>query len=210
MNFLSMQHNSAPKKTPWPLFWIIAISLAPIIAALFAYFYYGNYRTQNTRNYGQLIEPQKNTPDIKVIDESFAQGHQAIQIQNLTQLKGKWVLLYANSTECDEQCVRHLFVLRQVRLSQGKEGNRIVPVWLKNATPFAHKYGKDVAKSYQDIHGGVRFLQTSQLDNTGVFQQNSLYLIDPLGHVMMQYPSIEEPLKIIRDITQLLKWSRVG
>jgi hypothetical protein len=43
---------------------------------------------------------------------------------------------------------------------------------------------------------------------TGVDQH--IYLIDPLGHLMMRFPRDPEPRKVYKDIYKLLKASAVG
>ena len=37
-----------------------------------------------------------------------------------------------------------------------------------------------------------------------------IYLVDPLGHVMMRFPDDPDPSRMKKDLGKLLKWSRVG
>ena len=37
-----------------------------------------------------------------------------------------------------------------------------------------------------------------------------LYIVDPLGNLVLRYPRDADPGRIIKDITRLLKTSRIG
>ena len=37
-----------------------------------------------------------------------------------------------------------------------------------------------------------------------------IYLVDPLGNLMMRFPRDPDPSKMIKDLQRLLKYSRVG
>jgi len=39
---------------------------------------------------------------------------------------------------------------------------------------------------------------------------DAIYLIDPLGNIMMRFPSDLEPGKVLKDLKHLLKVSRIG
>ena len=38
----------------------------------------------------------------------------------------------------------------------------------------------------------------------------AIYLVDPLGQVMMRYPDQPDPKKMIKDFQRLMKYSRLG
>ena len=37
-----------------------------------------------------------------------------------------------------------------------------------------------------------------------------IYLVDPLGNVMMRFPRDADPSRMIKDLQRLLKYSRLG
>jgi len=41
-------------------------------------------------------------------------------------------------------------------------------------------------------------------------EQQGIYLVDPLGNVMMRYPPGANPSGMLKDLTRLLKYSWVG
>ena len=66
--------------------------------------------------------------------------------KRLSQLRGKWLLVSIDSGRCDESCNRKLLYMRQLRLTQGKNTDRVERVWLisDGAVPPA-----EVAKEYE-------------------------------------------------------------
>jgi cytochrome oxidase Cu insertion factor (SCO1/SenC/PrrC family) len=41
-------------------------------------------------------------------------------------------------------------------------------------------------------------------------QHDHIYLIDPLGNLVLRYPKNAEPAKMKKDLERLLKYSRIG
>jgi len=37
-----------------------------------------------------------------------------------------------------------------------------------------------------------------------------IYLVDPLGNLMMRYPRDPDPAKLLKDLQRLLRYSRIG
>ena len=42
------------------------------------------------------------------------------------------------------------------------------------------------------------------------FSAEHIYLVDPLGNLMMRFPRDPDPSRVIKDLQRLLKYSRVG
>src|SRR6266849_786255 len=98
---------------------ILAICAAPTVAAWLAYFV---WPPQSRTNYGELIEthPLPNL-ELRRLDGGLFR---------LSQLRGKWLMLQIDSGVCSENCRKNLVNMRQVRLAQGKDAERIDRVWL--------------------------------------------------------------------------------
>jgi len=218
--------------------------LAPIILALIFYFYHSKHPSSDTRNHGQLVQPMRKMPKNLLFQEQtqthyeyidgdwqVVQNASAVAPQNpsqnlsqnilLEKFSGKWLMIYyQNAAVCDEICIKHLYVLRQLRLSLGKEGGRFIPIWLKGEAQLTPQ----LQSLYDNPHSNLRLLKilpekdtTKNLANWLNTEKNKdikmgsgLYLIDPHLNYIMHYPSIDEPLKIIKDLQLLLKWSRIG
>ena len=114
------QHNAAaPRRPPWQLWAIAAVSIAPLLLSFAAYEF---WQPAATVNYGTLLatDALPDTP-LHLIDGTDFR---------LSQLRGRWVLLMVDGGACDGYCARKLYMLRQLRLAQGQDMRRIERVWL--------------------------------------------------------------------------------
>lgn len=172
--------------------------IAPI-ALSYMLFYWGAPST--SVNYGELLKVEQALPNIglhKTNGEEF----------NIGQLRGKWVMLAVDSGECGELCREQLYYMRQVRLMQNKKMERIERVWLidDNKTP-----ANDIKEDFK----GTIFInaQKSKLLKeipAKISQRDHIYIIDPIGNLMMRFPKDIDPSKMAKDIKRLLKVSRIG
>lgn len=184
---------------------LLLVCASPVIASYLTYYVFKP--SGNTSNYGTLIEPQRPMPALQLADERGT-------ALSADSLKGKWLLIAAGGAACDEACARRLFTIRQIRAGQGKERERIVPVWLvtdKNAID------PRLSAAYNEPYAGVRFLRADAgavrewlPAEGGQPAQASLYLVDPLGNLMMRFPVDPDPKKMHSDLNRLLKYSRIG
>jgi hypothetical protein len=122
------------------------------------------------------------------------------------ELKGKWVLVQFDSGACDAGCERKLYFMRQVRRAQGKEMQRVARVWL--ITDAARPGAALLAA----IEGTVVAPQAGAAE---VFPaersvKDHIYLVDPMGNLMMRFPRDPEPSRVIKDLKHLLKVSGFG
>ncbi|MGH8637826.1 MAG: cytochrome C oxidase subunit I, partial [Burkholderiales bacterium] len=101
-----------------------------------------------------------------------------------------------------------LWLIRQVRQAQGEELQRVEHVWLidDSRTPDA-RLGHDYAGTWFVAAQAKPILELFGPQRT---HRSHIYLVDPLGNVMMHFPQNPEPRRIIRDLGRLLKYSSVG
>lgn len=203
--------NTIRKRSLTPLVLIAIVSLAPVVLATLAYFLPSlGLRPAESSNYGTLLKQQ---PVLETAPANFNTLNG--EPFDLESLRGKWVLLSVDSGQCDEACVRKLFILRNSHASQGKNVDRIARVWLvtDDATP---------EQSLQDAYVGTRILRTDQdsaaallapsiaPEQQGAYLQAGMWIIDPLGNLMLEFPPNADPLKVRKDISKLLYHSRIG
>lgn len=167
----------------------------PVAASYLAYYV---WQPEGRKNYGELVkqvEMRINGVDLSGLPKDIA------------SLKGKWVMVYAGSGACNRQCEQLLYFMRQTRKVQGKEMDRIERLWVVTdaVTPSV---------ALQQAHAGMHFLRTQDAGMSGQFKDVAegahLYMIDPLGHLMMRWPQAPDPKLINKDIKQLLKASQIG
>lgn len=184
---------------------LLLVCASPV---LFSYFtYYVIKPSGGSTNYGALIDPQRPMPAAQLIDERA-------QPQPLTALRGKWLMLMTDASACDEACARKLFTMRQIRAGQGEDRERIVPVWL---IPDQGRVDERLSNAYNEPYAGVRFMR---MDRAAIAQwlpaqdggriEETIFLVDPMGNLMMRWPKDPDPKKMSGDLKKLLKYSRIG
>lgn len=185
---------SAPSKLA-NLGLIGVLCAAPVIASYFAYYF---ARTDAHTNHGELLEPRP-LPEVQLqlVDGAAFQ---------LSRVKGKWVLLMVDAGGCDDFCQHKLLTLRQLRLSQGKDMARIERVWLisDDVTPSAATAGAYPGTWLVRAAAGD-FLKTLPAQGMAA---DHVYVIDPLGNLMMRYPRDFDPRGMVKDMARLLRRSK--
>jgi cytochrome oxidase Cu insertion factor (SCO1/SenC/PrrC family) len=169
---------------------------APFIASYTLYFW--NVRPHSV-NYGDLIEVrQLKGTGLNDADQT---------IFRMRDLRGKWVLMSIDSGACDEQCQKKLYYMRQVRTYQNTEMDRIERLWLIDDE---QKPSPEVLSDYEGMHV-IRAKNSELLKEVPAAgsQHDHIYLIDPIGNLMMRFPKDPDPGKMAKDIKRLLKVSQL-
>lgn len=179
------------------LWLIMALCAAPVIASYVAFYFFAPTAQVN---YGELVGTRPLPVAALQLTDSSPFG--------IERLRGKWVLLMADSGACSADCTKKLFTIRQLRLAQGRDKDRIERVWLLNdgATPAAET-AETFAGTWLVRASGSDLLKALPAEN-GV--ERYIYLADPLGNLVLRYPLDADPTRIIKDITRLLKNSGIG
>lgn len=196
-----MEENKQQRKGRWKLFAVIAICASPLIASYLTYYV---IKPEGRTNYGTLIDPRAHP--IPVLRAKALDGKPA----ELVSLKGKWIMLQVGNAECNEPCKKRLHDMRQLRLAQGKEKERVERVWL-----ITDDQPLDTVLIRE--HDGVHMLRVSPEAlkawlpvEQGTLAADHVYMIDPLGNLMMRFPKDADPNRMKKDIAKLLKASRIG
>lgn len=214
---------SAPPSAPtgdsarWKMWLVLAICAAPVLASYALYFL---VRPEGRVNYGELLEPQRDLPDTNLPGMSLRTGD-GVPVQ-WSAWRGKWILLTIHPASCASDCVQRLYAMRQVRLTTGRDQDRIERVWLIPDGEPSPSGLPDAALLAEHPGLHVLHLRPEALEsafppalveagqkplNAGV---GHIFVVDPLGHVMMRFPLNADPNRMKKDIARLLRASRVG
>lgn len=191
---------------------LLGVLLACSLPVLVASFVFYVVRPQGEASFGELINPARPMPEV-----------QALRLDGtptpLQQLKKQWLLVRVDGSACPQDCQRQLSVLRQFRLMLGKDMDRVDWVWLVNdPAPLDSKLAANLA------HDAATVLR---IDPQAVFtwlpvpdgkaMQDFFYVVDPMGNVMMRFPSRMDSAaaaKAKRDMEHVLKaslaWDTAG
>ncbi len=178
----------------WTLWLLLAMSAAPIVAAFFLFYV---VHPSGKPPYGSLIEPQRPIPadlTLKTLDG---------KPYNLHRLEGYWLMVMAAPAACDAQCQQSLFYLRQIRIAQGDNRDQIVRVWLITDDAAVNPGVLEPAQGTLMLRADPRQLAAWLPSPNGALQ-GPTWLVDPFGHLMMQFPSNPDPTKMRRVIAKLL------
>jgi hypothetical protein len=191
----------------WRLLGLAAICAAPVLASYFTYYV---VRPQGHASYGELIEPQRPLPPIAV---TTLEGRST----PLPSLRGQWLLISVAAGSCDPACEKHLYLQRQLRETLGKEKDRMDWVWLvPDETPVRPALLPALAQAtVLRVRGELLsgWLEPAQ----GHKLQDHIYLVDPLGNLMMRFPASLDrgsAAQAKRDLDRLLRasagWDKPG
>lgn len=129
----------------------------------------------------------------------------------------KWSLVYL-ADDCTQTCMQKLSDMRQLHVSLYKDIPRTQRVFITNtlATEEIKALFPDMIVINQPKDQIANFVQQFAMnegathENETLMQQNNLYIVDPLGHLMMRYQA-DVPLALVRkDVARLLKYSWAG
>lgn len=191
----------------WKMAAVMLCCAAPVIASYFTYYV---VRPEGRSVYGELIEPQRPLPALNAIARDGTPTP-------LPALKGQWLLVTVADAACDTLCEQQLYLQRQLRESLGREKDRLDRVWLvSDAAPVP-------ARLDNGLHGAT-VLRVPAADlaqwlvpAAGHALAEHLFVVDPLGNLMMRFPArmdAEGAGHAKRDLGRLLRasssWDEAG
>jgi hypothetical protein len=176
------------------------------------FLYYGkDWRPGGRVNAGELIEPPRPLPPLALplagVDATASAGETNPQF-----LKGKWTFLYMQHGRCEDECRRHLYDTRQVRLALDREMNRVQRVFIGDSDCCD-------TQELKAVHPDLIAIRASAADEpllallpirAGALNAHRVYLIDPLGNVMMFYAPDVRSKGMLDDMKRLLRLSSIG
>jgi len=128
-----------------------------------------------------------------------------------------WVMIYIGSSGCDKICADVLYKMRQSRLAQRGEHLRIKRLYISTSGKAKASLTKVLEEhpGLKVVHGKIEainaVIKQFKLENkVAAKSAQRLYLVDPFGNLMMSYEKDFDARGLIKDLTLLLKVSRIG
>jgi len=190
MNAVEPDGNRRSRRT---LLLIALVTVAPVIASYVAY--YGLLRDKQA-NYGELL-PTQPVPELEGATHDGKPFRRA-------DLLGSWVLTSVAPAGCAGTCAQALYATRQARTIQGREMDRVKRIWFvtDDGTP-------DPALLAQHPDLTIVRVAPSVLARWAAGPDH-IYLLDPLGNLVLAYPRDPDIKRMAKDLARLLKASRIG
>ena len=186
-----MTSNLRPQRAK--LLVVVALFFVPLAVAF--WLYYGSaWRPDGSTSHGQLLLPTRTVP------------------QDIASLQGKWTLVHIAEGRCEDSCQRALLVARQTRLALNQDLTRV------NRMLVAAADCCDQPQLNQQ-HQGLLQLDMATLADAGAALRaafpadghaDALYILDPLGNVVMRFDINANPKDLLTDLKKLLKLSSIG
>jgi hypothetical protein len=166
---------------------LAALFLLPLGLAFFTY-YGSGWRPAGRVNHGVLITPAR----------------------PLAAFRGNWSLVYVGNGACDSACRQALYVMRQTRLALNNDMTRLQRVFLASGDCSACELLARVDPGLEVLAAGgaAGTALLSEFPSPG--REHSLFVVDPLGNLMMSYDVRGDPHGLLEDLKKLLKLSHIG
>jgi len=179
------------------------IFFAPLGLAFYLYYGHSGWHPGGRVNTGDLIEPARPLPAMAL--PLYGSGS-----TNPNFLRGKWTFLYAGSGVCSESCRGRLYDTRQIRLALDRDMNRVQRVFIAGNDCCDAQFLQSQHPDLITIRGGAATAPLLALLPGVGNGEPRIYLIDPLGNVMMSYAADARPKGMLEDLKRLLRLSSIG
>ncbi|MCB1598029.1 MAG: SCO family protein [Gammaproteobacteria bacterium] len=173
--------------------------VGPFATAMYMYYYGGDsWRPQGSVAHGILIG---NPPSLAGETIPLAGGTTAV-------FTGKWSLLYVGNGNCADDCQRALYQLRQVRQALGRDMSRIQRYFISTGGTPDTELMRGAHPDLIVIDGNVT--GSKVLAALGGYGEADVFVVDPLGNIMMRFPAGTSMKDMHKDLSLLLKASTIG
>lgn len=196
---LNTPQPASPRRGQLKLLAILAVVALPILAAwIMARFEVGIPTERNNRS--ELVEPAITLDDWGVILEPIGYG-------------SPWRLAVTLTGDCGDQCLALIHEARQINVALGREAGRVEHLLLSARTLETELVNR-LEQDYPRL--GLASLDASGYRNSlsghppGWAEGPQLWLIDPLGRVVLHQDPNQPGKRLLDDLKHLLKVSKVG
>jgi cytochrome oxidase Cu insertion factor (SCO1/SenC/PrrC family) len=190
------------------LWLLVGLFFVPLVAAFVMYYGFTGWRPPGSTNKGDLITPARPleigvllSPQDQPLEEDL--------------LKRKWSLIYIGNGQCDTRCREALTLMRQTRLALNDDASRVQRIFLATDACCDGEYleteHEGLITARADEASDRKFLATfPTYQDVPVETAGRIYIVDPLGNLMMSYAPNAPHKALLEDVRKLLKLSHIG
>ncbi len=180
---------------------------APLGLAFYLYYGHGSWHPGGHVNAGDLIQPARPLPSLSL--PLWGSGTTAPNF-----LKRKWTFLYVAAGPCAEACRTRLYDTRQVRLALDRDMDRVQRVFVADPECCDARWLHEQHPDLMTLQAGAAVTPLLALlpgrDGATFAAAPRVYLIDPLGNLMMSYAADAKAKGMLEDMKRLLRLSSIG
>lgn len=202
--------SSGPSPSRRPVWVLVTMFFAPLLIAFALYYALPGWRPAGSTNHGDLLSPARPLPE---------QPFEVTEVGGATAPRpqlwhGKWSFVFTGDGACDARCRAALTDMRQVRLALNDDMQRVQRVFVPtqgccDSAYLAEHPGLLLAQlpaaELQRLHAQLPRYADGEPGSAG-----RVYVVDPLGNVMMSYSGTAPAKGMLEDMKKLLKLSHIG
>lgn len=191
------------------LIFLASLFFVPLLLAFWLYYGSSGWRPVGGTNKGDLINPAVPLPGVVLAQPDGARTPADF-------LQGKWTIAYLGDGACDERCHKALYLSRQTWIALNKDMDRVQRVFLATGPrvdmPFLAQEHVDlrVVILGDDAASNSLLAEFPVLDGVAPVAAGRLYLIDPLGNLVLSYSAAAPDKALLTDVKKLLRLSHIG
>ncbi|MCO4836965.1 MAG: hypothetical protein KC426_02570 [Oceanospirillaceae bacterium] len=176
----------------WTLYAVFGVTAVPLMFAMLMYFNLWGVPEGRT-NFGELLLPPNDIQQAQLVDQESMPWSQI-------DLDKRWLVVYLSPKDCDQSCKEANHLLRQIHTAVGKESHRITRILVNSQGNFNDQLQLD--------YPALVLLKSLSLET---FEKGEgIYIVDPLGNMMMYYSTGFEGKELLKDLKKLLRTSNIG
>jgi len=217
MNEIPQTFNQPPHSSSnrWTLLVFCLVFTVPVCAAYLA-LYTGWWQKQGSTEHGQLLVPPVQFNSLQLRDN-------ANKLLTTHFLQKHWLLIYIPPAQCSAACENSLFLMQQLKTSLGPDDERVkLALLFTQPNSTAAQKLKTLYPQFTPLHAHAPTLNQALapfflLPKALLKMEDHLYIMDPLGEVMLRYPTYSDPKEsilqgrgLLKDLKKLLKGSHIG
>ena len=167
--------------------------------------YYSGYGPEEKVNYGNLL-----ADPIDVGNLNLELDYQNL---NVDSMERKWMLVHFINDKCLESCANLIYVARQVNVLLARQQTRVKRYIAAPSTI------KPKLENFFSTYPDLNFIEvkdqskiTEAFNQSGIdpFAQPNMFVVDPIGNVILHYSGEVDGKKLLADLKKLLGASKIG
>ena len=184
----------------------LLIFLTPILViTVSTVWYYSGYGPEERVNYGHLL-----TDPIDVGNLNLELDYQNL---NVDSMERKWMLVHFINDTCLESCADLIYVARQVNVLLARQQTRVkryiaAPLEIKPKLENFFSTYPDL--NFIDVKDQSKINEAFNKNGIDPFAQPNMFVVDPIGNVILHYSGEVDGKKLLADLKKLLGASKIG
>jgi hypothetical protein len=181
------------------------------LAIAFVTYYGTDWRPSAHVNHGHLISPARPLPAV-ALPRIDLESQAAAETPAVTPspFHKRWSLVYVGAGDCDAACRQALYVMRQTRVALNSDMTRVQRVFLVSRACCDRAFLAREHAGLLVLDAGAPSAEPLLAQFPRADREHTLFIVDPLGNLMMSYDSGANPRGLLEDLKKLLALSHIG